>query len=551
RPRDVRRAARAAGGGLMFGRLMALARAPFRRAALDREIDDELALHLELRAVDLERQGLSHAEAVRRARMELGNVTRAAERARAAWGTEWVDRLSQDVRYAARGMRRRPMFSAVAVLSLAFGIGATTTVFSVIDALDFRPLPFPDPDRLVWLAELTPPGYEGCARCAWWTAAPTALDWKAQAESFAAVAAAEDGEMTWQHDEVSETLMAQRVTPEFFELLGGRLLLGRSFAPSDTAAGAEPTAIVSYEFWHVRLHDDPSVVGRSLAAPPGQRGPTIIGVLPRGFRFEGKTPVWLPLALPAGARRTSRPLKVIARLRPRATVGSGSAELRTISHRLAIAFPADYRGWGAEVQPLRSLLTSGTGHARFILFVITTLILFIAVLNVAGLLIARGAAREHELAMRSALGAGRGRLFGQLLVEGGCVGLAGGALGAALAEWAIRYVPAWFAIGGTGILGRMDGRILTFALGVSIAAGLATAVAPARRAANASAGGSALLAGRAKPWHAGRAPRWLVTSQTALALIVSCVATVLSRDFMEMRYLDIGYDPAGLYSTYL
>jgi putative ABC transport system permease protein len=551
RPRDVRRVARTAGGGLMLGRLVALLRAPFRRDALDRDIDDELALHVELRAADLERRGIPHQDAMRRARMELGNVTRAAERARAAWGTEWVDRLSQDIRYAVRGMRRQPMFSAVAVLSLAFGIGATTTVFSVIDALDFRPLPFHDADRLVWLAEVTPPGYEGCARCAWWTSPPTLLDWKAQSGSFAEVAAAAYGEFDWQHEEVNESLSAQSVTPGFFELLGSRMILGRGFAASDTSAGAEPTIVVSYEFWQTRLHGDPGIVGQRLAAPLGQRGPTIIGVVPRGFRFEGEASVWLPLRVDAGARRTTRQLRVIGRLRPTATDGSASAELTTISNRLAIAFPADYRGWAAEVQPLRSLLTTGTGHTRFILFAITTLILFIAVLNVAGLLIARGAAREHELAMRSALGAGRSRLFGQLLVEGGCVGLAGGALGAALAEWAIRYVPAWFAIGRTGIVVQMDVRILIFALVLSIAAGLATAIAPALRAGNASAGGSALIAGRTRPWQAGRAPRWLVTSQIALALIVSCVATLLSRDFMEMRYLDIGFDPAGLYSTSL
>ncbi|HXD49634.1 MAG TPA: ADOP family duplicated permease [Gemmatimonadaceae bacterium] len=533
----------------MFGRLVALARAPFRRAALDREIDDELALHLELRAVDLERQGLSHVEAVRRARIELGNVTSAAERARAAWGTEWIDRLSQDVRYAVRGMGRQPMFSAVAVLSLAFGIGATTTVYSVIDALDFRPLPFHDPDRLVWLGEVTPRGYDMCSRCAWWTASPTLLDWKAQSESFAGVAAAEYGEFAWQHDDVSEPLSAQSVTPGFFELLGSRTILGRGFAASDAAPGAEPAIVVSYEFWQKRLHGDPQVVGRRLAAPPGQPGATIIGVLPHAFRFEGETPVWLPLSLDAGAHRTTRPLRVIARLRPAASVESADAELKTISNRLAAAFPADYRGWGAQVQPLRSLLTTGTGHARFILFAITTLVLIIAVLNVAGLLIARGVAREHELAMRSALGAGRGRLFAQLLVEGSCVGLIGGALGVSIAAWAIRLIPAWLAISGTGIAVHMDARILAFALVVSIAAGLGTAIAPARRAAATNAGGSALISGRQRPWQAGRAPRWLVTLQIALALIVSCVASLLSRDFMEMRYLDIGYDPVGLYST--
>ena len=534
----------------MLGRFLALVRAPFRRGALDREIDDEFALHLELRAADLERQGLPRAEAVRRARMEFGNVTRAAERARAVRGTEWIDRLSQDVRYAARGMRRHSTFSAVAVLSLAFGIGATTSVFSVIDALDFRPLQFHHADRLVWLAEVTPPGYEGCSRCDWFTASPTMVDWKKQAGSFVDVAAVRSDEFVWQHDAVSEALTAQRVTPGFFALLGSRTIFGRGFAASDTAAGAEPVVVVSYEFWQARLHADPGVVGQRLAAPAGQRGATIIGVLPRAVRFGRETPVWLPLSLDARAHRTARGLAVIARLGPTATLGSANAELETISKRLASEFPADYRDWGARAQPLRALLT-GPGHTRFVLFAITTLVLLIAILNVAGLLIARGVAREHELAMRSALGAGRGRLFAQLLVEGSCIGLAGGVLGTALAEWAVHLMPAWFAIESTGIAVRVDARILTFAFALSIAAGLATAIAPALRAARARPGGSALIAGRDRPWQSGRAPRWLVTLQIALALIVCCVASLLSRDFMEMRYLDIGYDPAGLYSTYL
>ena len=412
-------------------------------------------------------------------------------------------------------------------------------------------MPFPDSDRLVWLAEVTPPGYETCSRCAWYTAPPTLLDWTAQAESFGGVAAAGHSELAWQHDDVSEALIGQSVTPGFFELLGSHPFLGRDFAATDTAAGAQPVVVISYEFWQSRLRGDREVVGRQLAAPPGQRAATVIGVLPRDFRFGSETPVWLPLSLPAGSHRTARNFAAIARLRPTATVGSASAELETISKRLAAEFPADYHDWTAEGQPLRSLLIAGTGHARFILFAITTLVLVIAVLNVAGLLIARGAAREHELAMRSALGAGRARLFAQLLVEGGCIGLSGGALGTALAEWAVRFVPAWFAIDDTGIAVRIDARVLAFALVVSLLAGLATAIGPALRASKAHTGGSALVAGRDRPWQAGRAPRWLVTMQIALALIVACVASVLSRDFMEMRYLDIGYDPAGLYSTSL
>src|SRR4051812_7816328 len=211
----------------MFGHLRSLALAPFRRDALSRAIDDEFALHIDLRTEDLIRRGLPPDEARRRARMEFGNLTAAKETARASWGMTWVDRLERDLRYAIRTLRRNPGFTAVAVLSLGFGIGATTTAFTVIDALDFRPLPFADADRLVWLAEVTPSGHTICSHCSFLTSPPTAREWAAQATSFEAVAAMTSGDVSWDHDDVTESLRGERVTPGFFGMIGVRPLFGR------------------------------------------------------------------------------------------------------------------------------------------------------------------------------------------------------------------------------------------------------------------------------------------------------------------------------------
>ena len=532
----------------MLGYLRSLLLAPFRRNAVSRDIDDEFALHLDLRTEDLIRRGIAPDEARRRARMEFGNLTVARETARASWGTTWVDRLERDFRYAIRTLRRTPGFTAIAILSLGFGIGATTTAFSVIDALDFRPLPFANADRLVWLAEVTPPGHRACSHCSWLTSPPMAREWVTQATSFEAVAAMTSAEVPWDHDDVTESLRGGRVTPGFFGVLGVRPVFGREFVATDTARGARAVALVSYEFWQTRLGASRDVLGMTLAAGGGSPRPVIVGVLPEHFRFGNARSVWVPLTMD-GSSRDNRWLTVVARLRPRQTIDRANVELKTIADRLATAYPLDYRGWDVRVESLRTLITMPAGKARFALFATTVLVLLIAMLNVAGLLLGRAVARRQELAMRSALGASSASLLHQLLVEGSVIGVGGGALGMLLSHWFIGLVSRWFSIDTIGLSVSVDARVLGFAVVLSILVGLCAAALPAARIAVMNVHGTLRVSTAERGVQGSRISNTLITLQIALGLVVLTTAALLSRDFLELRYLDLGYRPDSLYFT--
>lgn len=524
------------------------------RGAGDSAMDDEFALHLELRADDLVRTGLSRDEAARQARREFGNITAAKETARASWGTEWWDRLEQDVRFALRTLRKNRGFTTVAVLSLGFGIGATTTVFSVIDTLDVRQLPYENADRLVWLAEVTPPGHDMCVRCAFLTASPTVGDWIAETRSYEMLAGVFTTSLSWERAGAIHSATAGQATAGLFRLLGIRPLLGREFVASDTIPGAKPVVLLTYEFWQTRLGGDSSVVGQPLMSYAGfgmwpQLHPArVVGVLPRDFRFMSEASVWVPTTVDGASSRAARNWTVIGKLKRGQTIAGATAELATISARLARAYPVAYRGWGASVHPLRDRLVWGAGKGRFVLFAITLLVLFIAVLNVAGLLLSRSAARRQEFAMRSALGASRTRLFAQRLVEGSCVGLAGGLIGTLFAVWGVRFATQWFSIESAGLTVGVDHRMLFFAVAVSAIGGMAAAVLPAIHSGTVDLSNS--LRGRTVAGggaNAARTSNVLVALQIGVGLVLLTAAGLLSTDFLQLRYLDLGYDPRNLY----
>jgi putative ABC transport system permease protein len=542
----------------MLQELLARVRAFLMRDRHEADLQAELRDHLEREIARNIERGLPPDEARHAAHLAIGNLTTHNEDGRAATTGVWFEQLAQDARYAARTLRRNPGFAVVAILSLGFGIGATTTVFSTIDAIDFRPLPFHDPDRLVWLAEVAPSTDDVCAGCASRVSAATAIDWLGQARSYAAAGAMAETVLPWVHNDAIEQVPVNQATPGFFRFLGVAPALGRDFLSSDTLPGAPPVVIVTQGFWRQRLAGDAAAIGRALpsSTDPGTdarlRGAIIIGVLPETFRFNvtRDRQVWMPLRLPATSKRTARSVTVIARLQRGASVSSASAELRAIFARLVAAYPTPYRSWSARVEPLRARLGWGAGGNRRLVFGITSLVLLVAVVNVAGLLAGRASARRQEFAMRSAFGASRRRLVRQLLVEGSSVGLGGGLVGALIASWGVRFSSRWFGVD-TGVA-IVDLRVLSFALVLSLVVGIVTAVGPAFRISRVDVIGDLRGKGSAVMDRRTRlASNALIIAQVALGLILLTAAASLSADFVTLRYADLGFVPSGLYATYI
>jgi putative ABC transport system permease protein len=451
-----------------------------------------------------------------------------------------------DLRFAARVVRRNPGFAAVAILSIGIGIGAVTTIFSVVDALDFRPLPYRDPDQLVFVAEVTPASDPQCPGCPALPTVATADAWSTHNRSFGAFGLMASTSLCF--DEAGAVVCPDvgQASPELFDVLGVRPALGRQFAPEDAAPGAEPVAILSHEIWMRRYGGATDIVGGRFeyvedSAATVRRARTIIGVLPPAFRFLRDYPVWLPLD---GTRRGLQ-TTVVARLKPGIHPAAAQADLQSLQTGLAIGSDAQPRQ--VAVLPLRERLGWNVGEGRGTLFGIAAIVLAVAVLNVAGLFVIRAAARRHELTMRRALGASRLQLLRQLLVEGLVVGLVGGLLGVMLAAWGTGVATASFGLERNGPIVQMDWRVVSFAVVLSGFVGLAIAFIAAR-----GAGRITLAATRtasASGQTGGRLLGLLVSAQIAAALILTTAGALVGSEYLKLRFLDIGYEPAGVYEA--
>lgn len=521
-----------------------------RRDELAEELDRELKFHESMLEEEQRRHGASPLEAARAARRNLGNRTGIREASRDQWSFVWIDDLFHDARIALRALRKNPGFATVTILSLGIGIGAVTTAFSVIDAFDIRSLPYKDAERLAWISETTPKNDALCSRCPMWVSPATVHDWISDTRAFDDIEVAHSVSISWEHDDVVEPLGSMQATEGLLRLLGAQTQLGRGFIAADTAAGAEQVALVTDAFWRTRLAGAVNVVGMQLRTKSSGQAEanlvTIVGVLPKDFHFTDETELWTPERININASRSARELRVIAHLAPGQTFESAAAELRAVTARIATTYPKDYDDWSVNAEPLRNMFTSYAAQKRFILFAITLLVLLIAVLNVTGLLSTRAHARAQEFAVRSALGARRTRLLRQLICEGLCVSLAGGALGLWFAALGTSVIPRWFSLGNTALTFGINARLVAFAALLSLVAGCIAAIGPAIRSTRAELGKS--LRSRSVNRQSARTSSALVTAQIAVALSLLAAAGLLSRDFVAMRYLDIGFQPKGLYS---
>ena len=398
----------------------------------DDELEKEIAAHLELEAEAFREAGLSPRDARSAAHRIFGNAARAKEDTRAVWTHLWHERLREDLRFAARLLRRYPAFTAVTLTVLALGIGATTAMFSIVNSVLLRPLPFRDPDRLVMLENKWLPRFPR------FEASPQDfLSWKEECQSYSDIAAFRFLFFNLSEGELPERIAGLRVTANLPELLGVSPILGRSFRADEDAPGRNQVILLSHGLWQRRFGADPGVIGRVVRM--NGLALTVVGVMPPAFRFPGEAEIWMPMGFtPEDLQsRNNHVIWAVGRLKPEVTPQQAQAEMDLLMPRLhpstwngrVVSFDDHYVG---EVRLALGVLLGAAGC-----------LLLIACVNVANLLLARGAVRAREMSVRTSLGATRGRIVHQLLTETALLSFLGGALGLALALGAIKLVRTW------------------------------------------------------------------------------------------------------------
>jgi predicted permease len=508
---------------------------------MEDQLDKELGFHIEQLTADLMARGHAPAEARRLARLELGGPEQVKEDCRDARGTRWAEDLIQDVRYALRTLRSKPGFAAIALLSLALGVGATTVMFTVVDGVLLKPFAYRDPSRLVKLQEKT--DYSNSWGDIWAFTYPNYLDCKKETPSLD-MAAWTDHRGTLSAPGAAEYMHGLDASYNLFSVLGVNAALGRTFLPEEDKPGAPPVAIISYSVWQRHFGGSREAVGGKFEFDGNSY--TVVGVMPVGFRLEDyEVDVFTPIGQntsPGMHNRKAHGFGVWARLRPGASLAQAQTELAVVGQRLARQYPDSNKGRKFLAEPLKPDV-GDTKETLYLLLGAVTLVLLIACANIASLLLARAVSRERELAMRVALGAGRGRLARQCLTESAVLALAGGALGVALAALGIRP----FALFWPGGLPRvqeveLNWHVLLFALGVSLVSGLLFGLAPALRAPvrhleQALRSGSRSLAGGAHRLHGV-----FVASEIAIAVVLLVSAGLLGRTMLRLSSLDPGVD---------
>ncbi len=526
----------------------------FQKRMLDSDMAEEMRGHIEMRTRENIEAGMSADEARYAAMRQFGWVDNIKETCREQRGVTWLEHLVQDLRYGARMLRKNPGFTAVAVLTLALGIGANTAIFSIINGVLLKPLPYPEPDRLVTLWERSPQrGIEQES-----VSGPNYLDWRAQNSVLLEMAASPG----WQGSEEFNLVLRDSTikvpgsytSASLFSTLGTKPLLGHTFLPDEDRKDGNRVAVLGYGLWQRYFAGDSNVIGGTLTVDTyGRRDYTIVGVMPPGFGVPGRCELWLPLGwmgVRLDERRSAHWHNVIARLKPGVTLAQARSELNTIQARIKQAYPGETIGSEvAVVTLLHQALGRNMRTALLVLWAVVAGVLLIACANVANLMLARAASRQKEIALRLALGAGRWRVMRQLLAESILLGVTGGGLGVLLGWWGLQL----FLAASPADIPRLnevvlDLKALGFTLGISVLTGVLFGLAPAWQFSRPDLnealkeGGRGAFAGRT----ASGTRNALVVAEVALSAVLLAGAGLMLQSFARMLHAERGLQPDHL-----
>ncbi len=520
-----------------------------RREAVIGDIDEEMRLHLQMVVEENVERGMPPEEARRAALRSFGNFDKVRARAWEVRGGGMIEAFLQDVRYGARLLARNKAFTAVSVLTLALGIGANTAIFSVVNELLLRPLPFPGAERIVMLWEVSPEGRHQNN-----TSPANFRGWREQSTAFESLAAFTDQRVNLTGGGEPEEVPIQLATPELFQVLGVEPILGRGMRPEDALADAPNVAVLSHGLWQRRFGGDPGILGKPITLN-GQPC-TVVGVLPEGFRWHLRhrsssgrpAEIWLAITLPTEEPQArGRFLSMVGRLKPGVSYAEAEAEARAIQARFEQEAPTYNKDWSAEILPLREQFVGNVRPALLILLGAVGCVLLIACANVANLLLSRAAAREKEIVLRTALGARRVRVVRQLLTESLLLAILGCAFGLVFAWGGLRALvaispPDLVDVQGVGL----DLPVFALTLIVSLVTGMVFGLAPALEATRLNLNDALKEGGKGAAGQGVRSRRMrgaLVVGEVALALVLLAGAGLLVKSFLRLQEVDTGFKP--------
>jgi predicted permease len=516
----------------------------FSRRRIYNDLSAEIREHLQEKIDELVASGLSRAEATRIARREFGNVTLLEERSREIWQWPRLESFFSDIRFALRMLRKSPGFTAVAVLTLALGIGANTAIFSIVNCVLLNPLPYPDPDRLVTVDASKPNFPRGSISY------PNFLDWHRMNQSFSFFAVSRPTGYLLTGVGAPEELDAAAVTSDFFPMLGINPVLGRWFKPAEDQIGASDVVAIGTDLWKSKFGSAPNIIGRGISLDG--KGYTIVSVFPSHLdlpmSYFNSVDIYVPLGEfrnPAlRIRAAGLGIHGIARLKPGVSIEQARADMQNVTSSLARIYPSDDKGTGATLTSLKESIVGKVRGFLMLLLGAVGFVLLIACVNVANLLLARGTVRSREIAVRSALGAGTGRLVRQMLTESVLLATLGGGLGIALAavgtRAALAALPA--TLPRASEIG-IDARVFWFSIFLSLFAGIFFGLLPAIRTARRGAYETLKEGARGAISSRHRAQGVLITVQMALALVLLAGAGLLIRSLAQLWNVHPGFNP--------